>query len=239
MDIWNTFFFFKKRGQKGRQLLNHYSNCLRDKKIKVASYALQKEQLILGSGRAGLRNIGNTVSMSQWTLILRLKKWTCFILFFASHSVFPECNSAMFVSHMWPAGLLPPEAIQTGEVCQRGCQADRRCSHSSCSSPASSSSSSLSSLFISFASLFFSSSSFASSFLLISQLSLRCWQVFGRKMRKYPPSIRVSFTVFSKKRCHTSAVTGENIFELATQYCSSILCKYIFLNIPSYVFYMI
>lgn len=32
----------------------------------------------------------------------------------------------MFVSHVWPAGLLPPEAIQTGEVCQRGCQTDRR-----------------------------------------------------------------------------------------------------------------
>lgn len=110
----------------GGQFLNYNGNHLGEKKIKLVSCVLQKEQLILGSGRVGLRNIGNTVSLSQYASSRLEWKWSCFLLFFVSHSVFPECNSAMFVSHVWPAGLLPPEAIQTGEVCQRGCQTDRR-----------------------------------------------------------------------------------------------------------------
>lgn len=50
-----------------------------------------------------------------------LDKYAHFIHCFVSNLVFPECNSAMFVSHTWPTGLLPPEALQTGEVHQRRC----------------------------------------------------------------------------------------------------------------------
>lgn len=115
----------------------------------------------------------------------------------------------MFVSHVWPARLLPPEAIQTGEVCQRGCQTDRRFLLLSCIF-----------FFIAFF-LFDHILCFprlllfhlpTTLFLLMLQLSLSCWQVFGRKLRRYLLWIRVSFTTFSKKRCHTSVDTGENIF---------------------------
>lgn len=44
---------------------NHYYTVSDGSRHSFVVFVLQKEQLTLGSGRVGLRNIGNTVSVRQ------------------------------------------------------------------------------------------------------------------------------------------------------------------------------
>ena len=107
--------------------------------VYCALSIFQKEQVTLGSGRIGLRNVGNTVSVDAWWIPLKcysaarlawIHSWNIiltFCLYSVSDSVFPERSRPVFVSHTGPQGLLPPQVPQAREVLQRGCGAHGGC----------------------------------------------------------------------------------------------------------------